>query len=82
MPNEGKFGIYEVLDDRYGQLSNTVRRESKLTANLSFRIGIVRNPFGRDSHMSGHSPPCELAPVQSLNSMTAVSALVSELPLP
>ena len=33
---------------------------------LSFRTGIVRNPSGRNSNLSGHSPPCEVDPVQSM----------------
>ena len=37
---------------------------------LSFRTGIVRNPPGRDSHLSGHSPPCGVDPVQSMYGMT------------
>ena len=44
---------------------------------LSFRTGIVRNPSGRDSHLSGHSPPCGVDPVQSMYRMTAESAVVS-----
>ena len=37
---------------------------------LSFPTGIVRNPLGRDSHLSGHSPPCGVDPVQSMYGMT------------
>ena len=44
---------------------------------LSFRTGTVRNPSGRDSHLSGHSPPCEVDPVQSMYRMTAESVVVS-----
>ena len=40
---------------------------------LSFRTGIVRNPSGRDSNLSEHSPPCEVDPVQSIYRMTAES---------
>ena len=40
---------------------------------LSFRTGNVRNPSGRDSNLSEHSPPCEVDPVQSIYRMTAES---------
>ena len=32
---------------------------------------------GRDSHLSAHSPPCEVDPVQSMYRMTAESVVVS-----
>ena len=44
-----------------------------LLTPLSFRTGIVRNPSGRDSNLSEHSPPCEVDPVQSMYMMTAGS---------
>ena len=44
---------------------------------LSFRTGVVRNLSGRDSHLSGHSPPCVVDPVQSLYRMTAESVVIS-----
>ena len=34
---------------------------------LSLRRGIVRNPSGRNSHLSGHAPPGELDPVQPMH---------------
>ncbi len=42
----------------------------------SFRTGIVRNPPGRDSHLSGHLPSCEVVPVQSMYRMTVESVVV------
>ena len=44
---------------------------------LSFRTGMVRNPSGRDGHLSEHSPPCEVGPVKSMYGMTAESVVVS-----
>ena len=44
---------------------------------LSLCTGIVRNPSGRDSHLSGHSPPCEMDPVQAIYRMAAESVVVS-----
>lgn len=43
---------------------------------LPLRVGIVRNLSGRDSYLSGHLPPCELGPVQSMYRMTAAFVAV------
>ncbi len=81
--HRGKKKLFSVLFVVTIQISQPVSilmfeavAKGQITA-LSFRTGIVRNPSGRDSHPAGHSPPCEVDPLQSIYRMTAESVVVS-----
>ena len=58
------------------QGSGTAKSTGSLTP-LSLRAGIVRNPYGRGSHLPGYSPHCEMDPVLLIKTATSATFVVT-----